>query len=181
MPATSLSQSESSHIVAYLRSEARPTRAENNGGAVAERPASPKVPGDSVRGKLLFEKHGCLNCHRVGTEGSYSGPAFSDTSFARTPEELRQSILDPDAEILPPNRSYRVVTSDGATIIGRLLNHDTFRVQLVDAKGNLLSLAKANLREQGFLRRSPMPSYRDKLTPEELVDLVAYVATANQK
>jgi hypothetical protein len=99
----------------------------------------------------------------------------------RTPEELQRSILEPDAEILPPNRSYRVVTPEGATVIGRLLNHDTFRVQLIDSKGRLLSFVKASLREHGFLTKSPMPSYRGKLTADELTDLVSYLATVKER
>jgi hypothetical protein len=35
----------------------------------------------------------------------------------------------------------------------------------------------SNLREHGFLDKSPMPSYKDKLTPQEVADLVAYLGT----
>ena len=69
-------------------------------------------------------------------------------------------MLDPDAEILPENRFYRVVTRDGATITGRLLNHDTFQVLMLDAKEQLRSFDKSELREHGFVKESAMPSYR---------------------
>jgi hypothetical protein len=96
-----------------------------------------------------------------------------------TAGELERSILDPGAEILPRNRFYRVVTPGGETITGRLLNHDAFTVQLIDPQERLLSLQKPDLREHGFVKNSPMPSYRGKLTAEELNDVVAYLIFLN--
>jgi mono/diheme cytochrome c family protein len=61
-------------------------------------------------------------------------------------------------------------------ISGLLLNQDIFSVQLLDANGALASLQKSDLRESGLLKKSPMPSYKGKLTPQELADLIAYVA-----
>lgn len=136
-------------------------------------------PGNAQQGRVVFEgKGGCLNCHRVGGLGSRLGPDLSDIGLQRdSAEELQRSILEPDAEILPRNRFFRVVTRDGNTITGRLLNHDTFSVQLIDPKERLLAFQKSALREHGFVKSSLMPSYRGKLTPEELNDVIAYLAT----
>ena len=113
------------------------------------------------------------------TEGRLAllGPT-SPTSvpFAQL-DQLRAALLDPDAEILPENRRYRVVTRDGATIVGTLLNHDTFQVLMRDTKDQLRSFQKADLREHGFVEGSPMPSYRTTLSPQELADVIAYLST----
>ena len=77
----------------------------------------------------------------------------------------------------PQNRTYRAVTKQGETITGRLLNVDTFTVQMLDSKERLLSLQRSDLRESGFVKDSPMPSYRDKLSAQELADVVAYLVT----
>ena len=69
------------------------------------------------------------------------------------------------------------MTRDGATINGRLLNQDTFTLQLLDAQERLLLLEKSNLREFSLLKTSPMPSYRDKLSAQEVADLVGYLAS----
>jgi putative heme-binding domain-containing protein len=90
---------------------------------------------------------------------------------------IRTSLIEPDAEIRPENRSVRAVTRDGATITGRLLNQDTFTLQLLDAQERLLLLEKSNLREFSLIKASPMPSYRDKLSAQELADLVGYLAS----
>lgn len=133
--------------------------------------------GDQANGKLIFEGKGtCSNCHRIRGNGSHFGPDLSEVG-ARTPEQLQASILDPDAEILPANRIYRVVSKKGITTIGRLLNEDTFSVQMIDKTERLLSFQKADLQEYTFETRSPMPSFKDKLNAQELADLVAYLGT----
>jgi mono/diheme cytochrome c family protein len=49
-------------------------------------------------------------------------------------------------------------------------------VQLIDTNERLRSFVKADLREHGFAP-TPMPSYRGRLTPQEVADVVAYLAT----
>ncbi|MGB6941599.1 MAG: hypothetical protein WBE37_04255, partial [Bryobacteraceae bacterium] len=102
---------------------------------------------------------------------------LSDVGSERRAVEIEQSVLDPDAEILPQNRSYRVTTKSGETITGRLLNIDTFTVLLMDSKERLLAFPKASLQEWAFIDKSPMPSYRNKLSSQEVGDLVAYLVS----
>jgi hypothetical protein len=85
--------------------------------------------------------------------------------------------VDPDAEIKPENRSVRVVTREGVSVTGRLLNNDLFSVQLLESPGRLRSFAKADLREFSLSKQSPMPSYRDRLSPDELTDIVKYLSS----
>jgi putative heme-binding domain-containing protein len=155
-------------------------------------PSSSGASGDPVRGKALFEDRGeCLTCHRVNGNGSRLGPDLSEignarrTGFGPGPDPtapplakaLETSILDPDAEVLPANRFVRVVTKDGATITGRLLNQDNFTVQFLDTQSKLRSFVKSDLRESTLITKSQMPSYKDKLGGQEVADLVAYLLT----
>lgn len=165
MPPGNYTEFQAGTIVAYLRSLA------SGGRAMA-------LAGDPVRGKALFTGKGnCLSCHRVGAAGSRLGPDLTDIGTLRQPAGLELSIIDPNAEILQQNRSYRVMTRDGTVVTGRLLNRDTFSVQLLDAKEQIRSFQISGLREHGFLDQSPMPSYNDKLTPQEVADLVSYLGT----
>jgi putative heme-binding domain-containing protein len=169
MPATSVSEEQAARIVAYLRSVAASKR-------------NTAFTGDVDRGKALFEGKGtCTSCHRVNASGSRLGPDLSNIGQLRRAAELEQSILDPDAEILGENRFYRVVTRDGVTTTGRLLNLDTFTVQMLDSKEQLRSFVKSDLREHGFIDKSPMPSYREKLSTQELADLVGYLVSLKGK
>ena len=139
---------------------------------------SASAPGDAARGKTIFEGKGkCLDCHRVKARGSRLGPDLTEIGSVRRSVELERSILEPDAEILPQNRFVRVVTRDDVTITGRLLNQDTFTVQLIDSMERLRSLERSKLKEYVFLDKSPMPSYQNKFDPRELADLVSYLVS----
>lgn len=166
MPPHNLTASQAAAIVAFLRALA------------ADPLAGGSITGDPVRGKALFEGQAqCQNCHRIKGEGARSGPDLSEIGSARRPADLERSILFPDAEIAQQNRMYRVVTKAGATVNGRLLNQDSFTVQLLDSQEQLKSFARSDLRESAFVDKSPMPSYLGKLSPQELADLVGYLAS----
>ncbi len=165
MPPGNFHEHQLTALIAYLRSMSA---------------AAPEtvVLGNAARGKGIFEGKGqCLNCHRADGKGSYLGPDLTDIGVRRRAAQLERSILDPDAEILPQNRSFRVVTKDGTKVVGKLLNLDTFTVQMMDSHEQLRSFEKTNLKEFGFVDKSPMPSYKDKLSSEELSDLIAYLVT----
>ena len=66
---------------------------------------------------------------------------------------------------------------NGTITVGRLLNEDTFSVQMIDKSERLLSFQRADLREYSFETKSPMPSFRDKLSAQEVADVVAYLGT----
>jgi putative heme-binding domain-containing protein len=165
MPPANLSDQQAHQIVAYLRSLAS---GDDTGTA---------NKANLAHGKSLFESKGCLNCHRVQDHGSRVGPDLTSIGARRKRADIERSIIDPNAEVLPENRYVRVVTRDGATITGRILNEDTYSVQLIDSKEKLVSLQKADLRQLEYLKNSPMPSFRDKLSGDELSDLTGYLVS----
>ena len=124
----------------------------------AERVGHRRTPNAARR--FSRAKARARRCHRVNASGSRLGPDLTNIGQLRRAVELEQSLLDPDAEILGSNRFYRVVTRDGVTTTGRLLNLDTFTVQMLDSKEQLRSFVKSDLREHGFVEKSPMPSYQ---------------------
>jgi hypothetical protein len=90
--------------------------------------------------------------------------------------QIERSIIDPSAEMAGPYRIYQVVTKANVTARGTLLNQDTFSVQMRDSNDKLMSYVKSDLKEFGFMP-SPMPSYKDKLTPQEIADVVSYLVS----
>ncbi len=168
MAANNISEPNAQVVVTYLRSMAA------TAAAMAALP-----PGDAARGRNIFESNGgCIRCHRIGDRGSRMGPDLSQIGASRRSVEILRSITEPDTDIAPANRFFRVVTREGVTITGRLLNQDSFTAQLIDQNNErLVSLQKSNLREFGFVKGSPMPSYRDKLSPQELADVIRYLTS----
>jgi putative heme-binding domain-containing protein len=163
MPPNNFSEAQASAIVQYLR-------------AKASRAAA--TAGNAAAGQAIFTGKGnCTSCHRVKGSGSRLGPDLSEIGRLRHSTDIEQSIVAPDALILPSNRFVRLVTRDGATVTGRLLNQDAFTVQLLDSKEQLRTMQRADLKEFAFIDKSPMPPYRGKLSPEEITDLVSFLVS----
>ena len=170
MPPSSFNDAQAGSIVAYLRT-ASPAAASGRGGVTIAR-------GEAASGKTIFEGKGrCATCHRVNGSGPRLAPDLSEIGTIRPAAELRQKLVDPNAEVRPGNRYIEALTRSGAKISGRLLNQDTFTIQLLDSNERLVSLSRADLRDVTFVKASAMPSYRETLTPEELGDVVAYLVT----
>ena len=165
MPAFRLDPGDARALVAFVRSGF-----EANAGTI---PA-----GDPARGKTIFEGKGaCLTCHRVETRGRDVGPDLTEVGRARTAASIQRTLIDPTGSMFPINRPVRAVTREGRVVNGRRLNEDTYTVQLITTEGQLVSLVKSELREWTVSPTSPMPSFKDTLTPGELIDLVAYVSS----
>ena len=164
MPASNVTEAQAGQIVAYLRS-------------MAAVKSNVSLKGDAARGKLVFDGKGnCASCHSVGGVGGRRAPDLSNVGQARRAPELERALIEPQAEVQPNHRSYRVVMQDGATVTGWLLGHDTFNIRLLDSREQLRSFVKADVKSHGFID-SPMPSYKNTLTPQELADVVSYLST----
>jgi putative heme-binding domain-containing protein len=163
MPPASFTPIQVSHVIAYLRS-------------LKSAPAHSEVDGDSTRGRTILEgKGGCLKCHQVVGAGSRVGPDLTGIGKVRSSAALESSILDPNRVVLPQHRYIQATTRQGRAIYGRRLGEDTLTVQLIDSKEELVSLPKSALREYVVLKTSPMPSYKEKLTAQEIADVVSYL------
>ena len=170
MPPHTFTDQEAGQVVAYLRNM---SVVRTGIGAAVMRGI-----GDPARGRALFEGKGkCATCHRVYGRGPRLAPDLTEVGLTRPLPELFDAVLDPSATMRPGNRPFRAVTTDGRTITGRLFNQDSFSIQLLDSNERLVSLQKRNLREQAFVNTSPMPSYRDTFTMQEVDDLVGYLAS----
>jgi putative heme-binding domain-containing protein len=138
--------------------------------------ASGSLVGNATRGQALFAGAGnCASCHAVNGKGPRVAPDLGDIGNLRTADLLHRTLIDPAGSLLPVNRSVYAVTKEGKAINGRRLNEDTYTVQLIDEQERLVSLNKADLREFAVLKTTPMPSYKDKFSVQELADLEAYL------
>jgi len=147
------------------------------------------------RGQQTYRRAGCAKCHTIGLEGGVLGPDLSNIGARRDPDYLRRALLDPEADIpesfgeyrwytVIPNNflQVRVTTHDGRAITGARVNEDAFSIQIRDVSGKVYSFWKEELKElHKDWDKSPMPSYRDKLTPTEIDDLISYLASLRGK
>lgn len=162
MPGNQMSEGEVWQVLAFVRSLGR-----------VEREA---VAGDPVRGEEIYRSQGCAACHTIHGRGGPLGPDLTDVGARTSPAFLRQSLVEPAAEVPNGFMQVRAVTLEGKRLAGVRVNEDPFSIQLRDLAGRLHSFFKDQLAElDKDAGKSPMPSYRDRLDPKRMEDLVAYL------
>ena len=163
MPPFALDDADMAGIIAYLRN-------------MNSFDAATVKTGNVARGRAVFEGKGaCTKCHRVGRLGSHVAPNLTDIGSVRSAGSIQRSLLEPTSQMMPINRPVRLVTKEGTVINGRRLNEDTYSIQVMDDRERLHSVRKDDVREFTIVKTSPMPSYKDTLTSEELSDLLGYL------
>jgi len=195
MPANPFNESQAGNLVAYVRSMV--------GGARTVTAVATNLTGDPARGKAIYEGKGtCTTCHSINGIGGKSGPELGPPqrcgrgggggapplpggggggggrggAAAVNPQQLERSIVDPSAEIAAQYRIFQTITKNNSTTRGTLLNQDTFSIQMRDGNDKLVSFLKSDLKEFGF-QPSAMPSFKGKLTPQEIADVVSYLVS----
>lgn len=142
--------------------------------AGAGRGAIPAFGGDEAANAAIAGRGGAAGpAGAAGAAGARGGPAGQAGGGVPTAQQLAQSILDPNAVVSAVNRYVQLKMKDGKTISGKLLSVDTFAYQIFDSTEKLANVPKENVREATMA--SPMPSYRDKLSTQELSDVVSYL------
>jgi len=135
------------------------------------------LPGNPAKGKDLFVgKAACAQCHSIQGAGGFLGPDLTNYAANRSASEIRDVILSPDNRPGGRKALARATTKDGQTISGIVRNEDNFSLQLQSLDGSFHLLTKSDLAELSFDPKPFMPEdYAQRLTPEELDQLVSYV------
>lgn len=169
MPSNYYDEKQLALMVAYVRTF----------GAQSEQAV---LAGDATSGEaLFFGDGGCGQCHMVGGKGGRTGPDLSEAGAVRSAAHLRESIVDPGAEVEPRLYAVRAVTKAGEKLYGRRLNIGTFTVQLLEASRGLVSVAKSDLESFEIVKESMMPPYSGVLSTGQVDDLVAYLASLGRE
>lgn len=136
-----------------------------------------KPPGDAMHGKeIFFGKGECSACHMISGEGGFLGPDLSAYGSTMSAKAIRDQIVRPVRNVPAGYRSAALTTRDGDRLEGIIRNEDNFSVQLQTKDGGFHFFEKSELRNLEPLSESLMPTnYGERLTPDELNDLVSYL------
>ncbi|MCH2182936.1 MAG: PA14 domain-containing protein [Mariniblastus sp.] len=131
-------------------------------------------------GKAAFKAANCIACHQFGGEGQNFGPDLHKlTDEKRTAAHILRSMLEPSLDIDDQYAANIFLLETGDTISGLVMEEDDDVVKIVVdplAKDQLTSLNKAQIEGRKKAKVSQMPEGMvDKLSREEIIDLVAYV------
>jgi putative heme-binding domain-containing protein len=137
--------------------------------------------GDAARGKELFFKTGglqCVNCHRIGGNGSTLGPELTQVGKKYDRGQLLEKILEPSKKVHPDYLAYLAETTDGRVVTGLLVKKTAEEVVLKTVDDKQERIAAGKVERLVPLPKSLMPELllRDA-TPEQAADLLEYLAS----
>lgn len=136
--------------------------------------------GDEAAGKkIFFEKTqlSCVRCHKVDRAGGEVGPVLTVIGKEKDRRYLLEAICLPDAKIAKGFETAVIANEDGQVFTGIVKSENDDYVELIQNDGaqQRILLDEIVARRKG---KSSMPDDLTKfMTPRELRDLVAYLAS----
>jgi len=130
--------------------------------------------------KQMFQVANCVACHRLNDVGHQVGPDLTKLDKKFKPLDILRELLEPSARINEKYQTWTFVTNSGQVVTGLVLEETADTVKVIEnpiAKTEPVVLPKSEIDERVKSKVSIMPKgLLDKLTQEEILDLIAYIA-----
>jgi len=147
--------------------------------------AEAKEHGNAARGIMVFAnaKSACLSCHKFGSHGGTVGPPLKEIGKQRKPHEIIESVLWPKRHVKPEFNAHLVVTSEGKSIRGYIVNEDDRQLHLKDStrpKDQLVRISKNDIearREIGTLMPDNLTATMSKAQLRDLLSFLIGLGT----
>ncbi len=140
-----------------------------------------RAGGDEGRGRELFESRvelSCLRCHpHDAGDAPGIGPSLDGVGSRLSRDELLESILRPNATISDGFGAETIRTDDDRVVVGRVVAETADALELLDDRGELWVIDRARIAERVPALSAMPTNLPDFMTPEELRDLVEYLAS----
>lgn len=137
--------------------------------------------GDKQRGRELFHRNlkvRCIACHKINDMGGgFVGPDLSDVGARLETDKLLESLVDPSAKIAKGFDTLVVITTTGKIVSGTLAKEDAATIVVAPPEGGQETIVKDQIEERIVSPISSMPPMGEVFSPEEVADLVAYLAS----
>ncbi|MEX2025701.1 MAG: c-type cytochrome, partial [Pirellulaceae bacterium] len=144
--------------------------------------ADDKLRPSAERGAIVFRDALCVRCHRVGARGPAVGPDLTHVAGRFSRRDMLDSILSPSQVVAENYRNVQIRTTDGRTIVGRVLIGGDYRAEKLQIATEplrpsvVVELQKSEIEENLLSESSPMPQgLLDTFSAQEVLDLLAYL------
>ncbi|MCG6158194.1 PVC-type heme-binding CxxCH protein [Rubinisphaera margarita] len=142
-------------------------------------------PNPEVGRRLFFHAKlgNCFSCHAMNGRGHDIGPDLSTirNQTGVSSDWLLKHIVNPSAEMAPYYRPQQLITVDGKVRIGLIVGREGQKQAYVGPDGQIFLLDKNDIEERRELTTSVMPNgLLDRLSPEEIRDLLAYLLEGDE-
>jgi len=136
--------------------------------------------GNATHGKALFfdlQGIGCVKCHSIGDEGTAKvGPNLLGVGTRYPREELIRSVLEPSSRIFTGYEMTVLATEDGKIFQGIIKNENEEQIELVDTRGETVTLRTNSIEERKKSNLSAMPNGLEKgMSLTDFSDIIAYL------
>jgi putative heme-binding domain-containing protein len=129
-------------------------------------------------GRLVF-KQTCAACHRLFDDGASIGPELTGSQRANL-DYLLENVLDPSA-VVPNEYQVIVLATTNGRVLSGIIKQESDRTVTVQTQNESVIVPKDEIESREKSPVSMMPEgLLDKLTREEVRDLIAYVAGSSQ-
>ncbi len=147
---------------------------------IKEYSSATDLKADTGRGHGLFQKN-CAVCHRFKGEGNSIGADLGSVGD-KSVSAMLLSILDPNRAVEARYLNYTAQTKDDREINGIIAAETPNSITLRTAGGTEEVILRSDLKELTSSSLSLMPEGFEKtLTPQDLADLIAYIASGEEK
>lgn len=136
-------------------------------------------------GKQMFVVAACVSCHRVEGQGNQFGADLNKLDPKLTAVDLLKDVLEPSLRINEKFQAFTFVLKSGKSLTGLILEETPERLKVIEnplVKAEPIEIKKSEIDERVKSVTSIMPKgLLDKLTRDEVLDLIAYIASRGDK
>lgn len=128
------------------------------------------------RGKAIFARARCIDCHVFGDLGRGGGPDLSTVVSRFRRRDILEAIKYPSRVISDQYQAVDVELKDGEFYSGMIADETDSTLTLIDPRGTRIDIAKSNIERRDPSQVSIMPEgLLDTMALGELVDLIAFL------
>ncbi len=133
---------------------------------------------DVSHGRLIFS-HTCAQCHTLYGVGGKIGPDLTGSNRDHV-DYVLQKVIDPSAAV-PKQYQMQIIQLQDGRLINGIVRERTAKSVVVQTDTHEIILASDDIEQMKASKMSMMPERQfDKLKPEEIRDLLGYLATHTQ-
>jgi putative heme-binding domain-containing protein len=137
---------------------------------------------DRENGRRMYQASLCSACHRFGGDGGAAGPDLSTVGGRFKVRDLAEAIIEPNKVISDQFAFDEITRTDGSKVIGKLIEEKDQHWLVATSPFDFtqtIEIERSNIKEMKKSGVSPMPpALINRLNPDELKDLLAYMLEA---
>ncbi len=137
------------------------------------------------QGKAMFTASLCISCHTMNGEGGVAGPDLTQLGTRFSYHDMLEAIIDPNKTISDQYGATVFYLKEGGSVLGRLISQDNDKYVISQnpfAPQITREVLKKDVSRTRVSEVSPMlPGLINRLNPDELKDLLAYLKSGGNK